>query len=133
MAHISWTDDLSVGIDVIDTQHRRIVDYINQLHDIRGNPDRNVVGDVIENLVDYTYTHFAFEETMLEDARYPLVEAHKKVHEKFIQRVDEFKSRFAQGENVAEALCDMLAAWLFDHIRQDDKAYASAVIAGAAE
>lgn len=33
MAKFVWTDQLNVGIDVIDQQHRRIVEYINQLDD----------------------------------------------------------------------------------------------------
>ena len=129
MGQVSWSDDLSVGIDVIDTQHRRIVDYINQLHDIQDNPDRGVVGEVIENLIDYTYTHFAFEETMLEDAAYPLLDVHQKIHAQFIERIGQFKARYAAGENVAQNLCDMLAAWLFDHIREEDQAYAATVTA----
>jgi len=35
MAHLQWTKDLNTGIDVIDTQHKQIVDYINQLYDAR--------------------------------------------------------------------------------------------------
>ena len=31
MERIEWTADLNLGIDVIDSQHRNIVDYINQL------------------------------------------------------------------------------------------------------
>ena len=34
MAYLDWKDELNTGIRVIDGQHRRIVDYINQLHDI---------------------------------------------------------------------------------------------------
>ena len=129
MAHVSWSDDLSVGIEVIDTQHRRIVDYINQLHDVQDKLDRAAVGEVIENLIDYTYTHFAFEETMLEDAGYPLLASHQKIHQRFVETISQFKQRFAAGENVATELCDMLAAWLFDHIRAEDKAYADVVVA----
>lgn len=125
MSHITWTDDLSVGIREIDTQHRRIVDYINHLHALHDHPDRAVVGEVIEDLLDYTFTHFAFEETVMEDGGYSLIEPHRKIHEKFSERIKGFKTRYAAGENVADELCDMLAAWLFDHIREDDKSYAS--------
>ena len=61
MAYLTWTDNLDTGIEVIDGQHKRIVDYINQLHDARLSQNRKVIGKVIEDTVDYTLSHFGFE------------------------------------------------------------------------
>ncbi|MES9930272.1 MAG: bacteriohemerythrin, partial [Candidatus Thiodiazotropha sp. 6PDIVS] len=52
---------------------------------------------------------------------------HKKVHELFIRRVSEFQERFKKGEDISEELHDLLARWLFNHIRNDDAAYVQAV------
>ena len=65
---VSWTADLSVGIEAIDDQHRRIVDYINELHEASQNDDRNVVGRIIDDLMEYTVSHVSFEEAMMERA-----------------------------------------------------------------
>ena len=35
MAVLQWVEDLNTGIEEIDIQHRRIVDYINRLHELR--------------------------------------------------------------------------------------------------
>ena len=127
MAHLVWTDDLNTGIEVIDGQHKRIVEYINQLHDARLKHDKAAIGEVIEATVDYTLSHFGFEETLMEDAGYEFVRPHKKVHELFVKRVADFQLRFRAGEDISEELHNLLARWLFSHIRNDDAGYVSAV------
>lgn len=73
---ILWTDDLNTGIDVIDRQHRRIVDYINDLELAKAKQDREAVGKVLDELVDYTLSHFAFEESLQEEAGYKYCKPH---------------------------------------------------------
>lgn len=130
MAYLVWQEDLDTGIQVIDSQHKRIVEMINQLHDAQAQHDRELLGNVIEELVDYTISHFAFEETLLEDSGYQFTRAHKKVHELFIKRVSDYRMRFEAGEDVAEELKGLLGRWLFNHIRNDDANYVASVKAG---
>ena len=127
MSHLKWTNDLNTGIDVIDSQHRRIVDYINALYDASQNQNRDEIANVLEELVDYTLSHFAFEEQMQEEAGYPFVKAHQKVHQLFARRVGEFQQRFANGEDIADPLLALLRTWLINHIRRDDADYVQVV------
>jgi hemerythrin len=127
MGYLVWTKDLETGIEVIDGQHERIVDYINKLHDARLDNDTNAIGDIIAATVDYTMSHFSFEEALIEDAGYEFVRPHKKVHELFIRRVTEFQDRYKNGEDISAELHNLLARWLFNHIRNDDAAYVKAV------
>lgn len=127
MSHIHWSDDLNTGISVIDNQHRRIVDYINQLFDINNSHDRDQLGQVIQELVDYTLSHFAFEESLMEEANYTFINGHKKVHDMFTRRVHGYVQRFNLGEDIAEELLMTLRAWLINHIRADDNDYVSSV------
>lgn len=128
MAKLTWSTDLDTGIDVIDKQHRRIVDYINQLHDARtSGHEKEDIGKVIDELVDYTLSHFAFEESMQEEAHYPFLKAHKKVHDLFVKRVGEYQERFKLGEDVSEELNNLLVTWLFNHIKRDDADYVASV------
>ena len=128
MAYLKWTKDLDTGIDVIDGQHRQIVDYINQLHDAKVTENEQVISKVLGDTIEYTVSHFGFEETLLEDAGYEFIRPHKKVHELFIKRINEYKQRFDSGEDVAEELLDLLSRWLFSHIRNDDAAYVPTVM-----
>ena len=127
MTYLAWTNSLDTGIEVIDGQHRRIVEYINQLHDAKLTQNRQTIRQVIDDMVDYTVSHFGFEETLIEDAGYEFVRPHKRVHELFIKRVNEYKQRFDAGENVTDELHNLLSRWLFNHIRNDDAAYVKAV------
>jgi len=127
MALLVWQDDLNTGIEPIDHQHMRIVEMINRLNAIHKNARRETISDVIDELVDYTLSHFAFEEELMEEAGYPFCSAHKRVHEVFTRRVVEYKMRFRAGEDIVEDLRNLLARWLFNHIRGDDQAYAPQV------
>ncbi|HEY0720661.1 MAG TPA: bacteriohemerythrin [Gammaproteobacteria bacterium] len=127
MSYLVWTDNLNTGIDVIDTQHRQIIVYINQLHDAKLTHDRNEVGQVIGALIDYTVSHFGFEEALMQDAGYEFVRAHKKVHELFIKRIEELQQRFIMGEDIQDELQALLTRWLLNHIKHDDASYVTTV------
>lgn len=127
MAVLQWVPELDTGIHEIDVQHRRIVDYINKLHELRQSPDRQALGDVIGETVDYTMSHFAFEESMMESAGYLFSGPHKRVHDLFVRKVAEMQSRFDAGEDVTAELHGMLSRWLFNHIRNEDHGYIDSV------
>ena len=124
---IAWTADMNTGIDVIDDQHRRIVDYVNLLERANRHHTGTVVGQVLTDLVDYTTSHFAFEEKLQTDAGYKFAQPHKSVHDLFIKRVAKYRQRYDAGEDVGEQLHDMLKTWLIHHIKRDDADYVAAV------
>jgi len=124
---ITWDSRLDTGIEVIDAQHKRLVGYLNDLEAAKTAGDKHMVAEVIEQLVDYTQSHFGFEEAMLEEAGYKFLKPHKKVHELFIKRITEFTIRAAKGEDIVDELHGMLSKWLLNHIANEDRDYAGAV------
>jgi hemerythrin len=128
MAQLNWTANLNTGIDVIDKQHRMIVDYINELDDvIAGGGNRDRVAMVIHSLVGYTTSHFQFEESMQEEAAYPFHKMHKKLHERFVKRVNEFQERLKLGEDISEELHKLMFNWLYVHINSEDMDYVPSI------
>lgn len=127
MAYLEWSEELDTGIDIIDQQHRRIVQYINDLYDAQVAQDRAKIGDVIDELVDYTVSHFAFEESLMEQAGYSFLTPHKMVHELFVKKVSKFVERFQNGEDVGPELLIVLQKWLVNHIKNEDGDYAALV------
>ena len=123
MAYWIWNDSLSVGIPVIDNQHKRIVEYINELNTASRYNDTQQVYSVLLHLIDYTVSHFLFEEHLMEQANYSMLEPHKIVHQAFIRRIEHYKERYDNGENVTKQLMAELQIWLTNHIKQDDKDY----------
>lgn len=131
MKRIDWTAKLDTGITVIDRQHRRIVDYINRLYEAHAQGStREATGRIIDELVDYTQTHFAFEETMLEDVGYDLLARHKEDHRQFIALVEDLRQRFRQHEETAVDLNHLMVGWLLNHILNEDSRYAPVVLQG---
>lgn len=127
MQQIEWTDELEVGIGVIDVQHRRIVDYINVLIDSQGGTARDELALLIDSLIDYTFSHFAFEEALMEEAGYEFLSVHQQTHEAFTRRINGLHEKFKKGEDVSSDLCQLLKTWLINHIMSDDQSYAPLV------
>ncbi|SMF64477.1 hemerythrin [Alteromonadaceae bacterium Bs31] len=125
---ITWSEQYEIGIPVIDRQHQRIVDYINQVQgQIESELDAEKMGEILNLLVDYTLSHFEFEEALMEEAHYEHLEEHQLSHKTFIGQIELLHQRFKNGENIAELLAQILLDWLLQHIRDDDASYAPIV------
>jgi len=128
MAKILWTADLNTGVREIDRQHQRIIEYLNQLDDLRqGGHTRKTISQVLDETIDYTVSHFVFEEGLMEKAGYHFSDLHRMVHDVFIRKIKKLKAQFDEGEDIVEELRGLLSRWLFNHIRTEDKNYVPAV------
>lgn len=123
MGHWKWDPAFSVGIEVIDNQHKRIIEYINELATASTYRDKEKVHTILLSLIDYTVSHFSFEESLMQEAGYTMLEPHKRVHGAFIERINFFKKRYENGEDIAKQLMMDLQIWLINHIQHDDTDY----------
>ncbi|MDR3177592.1 MAG: bacteriohemerythrin [Campylobacteraceae bacterium] len=127
MAYWDWDRSYELGIDIIDKQHQRIVQYINDLQNTLKTRDREKIADTIANIADYTVSHFAHEELLMEKAGCASLEIHKKIHESFMQTVERYQNSFKQGYDIAGQLMAELQIWLTYHILNEDKSYAQSI------
>lgn len=127
MQHIEWVTDLDTGIQDIDNQHKRIVEYINRLIDARVKHDQQQIEIVLNEMIEYTLSHFSFEENLMEEAGYPFIKGHKRIHQIFAKRIEDYVQRFKMGEDITDELLNTLRAWLINHIKSDDNDYAEIV------
>ncbi|KOR33251.1 hypothetical protein TI05_02195 [Achromatium sp. WMS3] len=118
-----WDPFLDLGIESIDKQHRRIVDFINDLHEAHTSHNRLSVARTLDDLVDYTVTHFAFEEQLMKAAKYPLYDEHIKNHASFTAHIYQYKQRYEAGEDIVLPLISKLKLWLIHHIDVEDRKY----------
>jgi hemerythrin len=125
MAFMDWSDTFSVGVELFDTQHKRLIALVNELHDgMRAKKGKEAVDKVLDGLVEYTKTHFAAEEAAFKANRYPEAEAHAKEHADLIAKVSELHEKHHKGSLfVSVEVLDFLAAWLKNHIMSTDKRY----------
>lgn len=127
MPYIEWSEDFATGINVIDCQHKRIVHYINQLTDAEKLEAPELIGEVLVNLIDYTLSHFAFEESLMNEAGYNAATIHKQTHDAFREKIESYHERHKAGEDVTDELHQLLNVWLMDHIAEDDSSYVPSV------
>lgn len=127
---IVWKDTYSVGIDSIDQQHRKLVNLINQLTTaVDYSTGEEFEREALAELVDYTKTHFTYEEGLMEDNGYPDFEAHRAQHKAMIAEVDIVLAEYEQDHDMAmRHAVDYLRGWLINHINGTDKQYSSFLI-----
>lgn len=123
--YLSWDDKLSVGIKVIDDDHKKLIALINTLQTAVMYPSGETYErQALKEVVDYTVYHFKREEDLMQENDYPDFESHKKTHEAMISKVQEFMDAY---ENNSEgAICDLtkyLKVWLIKHIAGTDQQY----------
>ncbi len=125
MAFIDWTDDLSVGVERFDSQHKRLVSMINELHEgMRARKGREAVDKVLDGLVEYTRTHFSAEEAAFSTHGYAEAQPHAREHSDLLAKVAELHEKHHKGTLfVSVEVLDFLAEWLKTHIMQTDKRY----------
>jgi len=122
-----WTEDISVGNEIIDGQHKKLLDQVNEvLNDIMTGIDHDKVKEAIDFLDKYTQEHLTYEETYMTNINYPHLEEHKKLHREFIQKYYKFQEDFNKGVNKEALLLEIegyIGHWWVDHIGKEDKKY----------
>jgi hemerythrin-like metal-binding protein len=78
---------------------------------------------IVEELEDYSVFHFTAEEALLEAAEYPLLEAHRTEHQKFIDRLAKFRREGIV--NQPYEVLTFMNRWLVNHIKRTDQQYSA--------
>ena len=130
MAIVEWTPDLNTGIPDIDEQHKQMLHHINDFYEAANAKDKDRMSIVLFDLINSTLAHFQYEEALMEQAKYPLLEPHRRVHKNFIDKLMNLHEKLQTMEttdDIAVLLIDSLDGWLFRHIRINDKGYTNSV------
>jgi len=127
MAFFEWTDELSVGVEQMDLQHKKLIAIINEFHNavsIDKSKDQSAVKKAVESLSDYVRTHFDDEEALMQKHNFPKLDFHIQIHERLAQKVNEYATKLQTGQKVMNLdMAIFLKGWLEDHIGQTDKMY----------
>lgn len=123
---VEWTDELSVGIEEIDEQHKVLVNLINRLFDetVVHQADPSVMDEILHELIEYTVIHFAVEESLFRIFDYPETELHTRHHDELKAQVLDIQKKVKLREAVVNTeLLIFLKKWLENHILHEDKRY----------
>ena len=127
MANIHWTQDMSVGVDSLDNDHRLLLSLVNQLDDaVRAGRGEETVSSILDALLDYAQYHFAREEALLQACRYPDDDAHRHTHQVLRMQVTHIRDRYLANPDTIHdrEVLAFLKNWLTSHIMGRDKLYA---------
>jgi len=125
MPLITWGPRLETGIAIIDAQHKRLVDIINEFNDalVAGRSDE-IMGAIFDELVAYTETHFGVEEKLMASHDYEDIENHRREHRVFTDQIKMDRDSFSTGAwSYEKKMRDYLRGWLVNHIAVSDRAY----------
>jgi hemerythrin-like metal-binding protein len=125
MALITWGPKLEIGIGIIDSQHRRLVNLINQLDEaLEEGRGADVVGKTLEGLIDYTHTHFRTEQELLKEHDYEDYNLHCREHRIFTDQIEIYRDRLDAGSlRISKDVMGYMRGWLLTHIGSSDRAY----------
>jgi len=126
--HVSWSNQYSMGIKLIDDQHKALLEFVNDLFNHstgKEEEERAYFKDVIQVAVSYVKTHFATEEKIMLTTKFPGYAEHKKTHDEFILTIVKAVKDFESGKRlVLEKFAYFLKDWVLSHVAGMDVLYA---------
>ena len=125
MTLIEWSEKLTVGVGEMDSQHMKLIDMINRVHDLlKENKVKEAEEFFINEITRYLEEHLKAEEEFMKSINYPEFERHKRAHDNFRKVIEDCIQRIRGGDHrefrSAVALC---WSWLYSHILKFDKRY----------
>lgn len=124
-----FDETLVTGNEMIDSQHKELIDKINNLLDsCEDGNDKLAAVKTLDYLAEYTDFHFTAEEKLQEEVEYPGIKEHKVEHDKLRKVVDELHEMLVEEEGPTPAFVEQVNQnvidWLYRHIKGFDRSVA---------
>ncbi len=125
MSIIKWRESYETGVEVMDNEHRELIEIINLLYQMqRDKKAYEELKKIYARLLEYTQNHFQHEEKLMMDAEYPGLVEQQENHAEFITKLKEMEEDLlAAKESAAPVVYKFLREWWLDHIVGMDKEY----------
>lgn len=125
MKYVAWKESYALGLPEIDSQHQELVETMNRLWSCLVVPGRGAeVAEILDELTDYTRTHFVAEETLMRIQNYPRLAEHIAEHQRFVDELTKARESLSRRPEMALQLVRFLHDWLVNHIDKSDRHYA---------
>lgn len=124
MAKKQWDESLSVGIDIIDEQHKMLIQRMDDLsRAVEIKQGAAEITEIIEFLIDYTNIHFSTEEQQMKEQNYPDLGYQQKQHKIFKDNILNIVRDFDDNgptPELAISINTFLIDWFIKHIMEVD-------------
>ena len=126
--YIGWKSFYSVGNTSLDNQHKQILEIVNDLYAaIEEGDDHEVLKPLLDRMLQYTKSHFEFEEQLMQEAGYPDLDHHKELHDELRRKTAGLRAHV--NLVMDQDLLRFLKEWWTEHIQEEDQQYAPYVAA----
>ncbi|MDD5475118.1 MAG: bacteriohemerythrin [Syntrophales bacterium] len=126
---ISWTEDLAIGDAIIDGQHRRLFNAVNNfVSDLRKSESLSKVQSLLNFLDEYIHEHFQYEERFMAKHQYPFIDIQKEQHERFSHYFSRLKDQIREDyspkrEFLLFRVQIIVMDWLVHHTSKQDRRF----------
>ena len=120
-----WKDDYSVGVEILDRQHKRIFDTINTYYNSMLDVcPREMVLKTLKSLREYTHIHFQEEERLMKLHRYPGFSEQQAAHAHLMRETEDLIGQYyLSTADLSHDLFRFLKQWWTNHIVAMDRKY----------
>jgi hemerythrin len=124
MATIQWDLTMSTGVDAVDSQHKQLIKWLNDLLGAMSQGrGRGEIEALLAKLGGYAVTHFGYEEDCMTKYKCPVAAQNAAAHLEFIATFNSFNEEFERTGPTAHLVVRMeseLMRWLVGHIKRTD-------------
>ncbi|MDG5799611.1 bacteriohemerythrin [Marinilabiliaceae bacterium ANBcel2] len=122
---IKWEERYSVDVPHIDKQHQQLFSTLNNFYEgLRNRESDENMARMIEKLLLYAKEHFATEEKHMQAVGFPGLDNHRKEHQAFIEKAEDFHKKFTSGKLLLSLeVTNFIKEWIHNHILTEDMRY----------
>ena len=133
MMYAEFDESLVTGNEVIDGQHKELIEKINKLVKcVEEGGGKLEAIKMLDYLADYTEFHFGAEEKLQEEVDYPGIKEHKQKHEEFKSSIKELYEMLEEVEGPTDAFVEKVKEkvvdWILYHIKTFDRSVAEYIM-----
>ncbi len=128
IAFLDWSEEFSIGVPVIDSQHAWLMLLLNGISDAvkTGQPEEQIQG-LLDELIAFTRYHFESEERLMRQYGYAETLIHQQAHRKLLEDLLSIQRRFESASLMLTL--QSLKDWLIAHVTGSDRRLGEALIA----
>jgi hemerythrin-like metal-binding protein len=117
-----WSPEMSVGVEAIDDDHKRLFQLFYEAHLITHNKDEeHLLNQLAGNLILYTESHFKREEAIMVASSYPFCDSHFALHRTITQNLKQRLQQTLEGNGSVADFIVFLKDWFIEHIKGTDQ------------
>ncbi len=126
MPYCEWSESMSVGVSLLDADHRILAGHISRLQqDLRDGADPEALEQLFDGLIALIEFHFFREAKVMEICGFPDARAYQEERAEFIRYIYKWHDRHLRGSDspITIELLHYLKSWFNHHVLIWDMAY----------